>query len=279
MGKAICIFAIFALILLNSLSLVCADSDSPVIAIIDSGIASQGLEARLWTNPGEIADNGRDDDNNGYTDDIHGWNVWENSNNLWDLSGMGTEYADIIVNSCSDCRIMPVKLSPVEYAPALASAIIYAADNGADVISIGILWRENPEIRQAVEYARGKNAIVVASASYEFLTMRYPAAYDNVIAVTSIDDDNTITYGVYIYAMKRWGFAPYIDFVVPVDDYRKSAPYLAGVIGGILSDSEISHPTIKEHLCERSHYILDPLGDGRLFAGNDRYTGCGKIER
>ena len=27
----------------------------------------------LWTNPREIAGNGKDDDNNGYVDDVHGW--------------------------------------------------------------------------------------------------------------------------------------------------------------------------------------------------------------
>ena len=46
-----------------------------VIAIIDSGTETfhPDLKNVLWTNPGEIAGNGKDDDNNGYVDDIHGW--------------------------------------------------------------------------------------------------------------------------------------------------------------------------------------------------------------
>lgn len=46
-----------------------------VVAIIDSGvdIAHPDLAANVWTNPREIAGNGRDDDNNGYVDDVHGW--------------------------------------------------------------------------------------------------------------------------------------------------------------------------------------------------------------
>jgi subtilisin family serine protease len=46
-----------------------------VVAIIDSGVdtAHIDLHANLWTNPGEVAGNGRDDDNNGYVDDVHGW--------------------------------------------------------------------------------------------------------------------------------------------------------------------------------------------------------------
>jgi subtilisin family serine protease len=46
-----------------------------VVAIIDSGvdITHPDLAANIWTNPREIAGNGRDDDNNGYVDDVHGW--------------------------------------------------------------------------------------------------------------------------------------------------------------------------------------------------------------
>ena len=46
-----------------------------VVAIIDSGTETShpDLKNVLWTNPGEIAGNGKDDDNNGYIDDIHGW--------------------------------------------------------------------------------------------------------------------------------------------------------------------------------------------------------------
>jgi subtilisin family serine protease len=47
-----------------------------LVAIIDNGIdtAHVDLRANLWTNPKEVAGNGKDDDNNGFVDDIHGWN-------------------------------------------------------------------------------------------------------------------------------------------------------------------------------------------------------------
>lgn len=47
-----------------------------IVAIIDSGIDinHEDLKDVLWTNPGEIAGNGLDDDHNGYVDDLHGWN-------------------------------------------------------------------------------------------------------------------------------------------------------------------------------------------------------------
>jgi subtilisin family serine protease len=47
-----------------------------LVAVIDGGVdtAHVDLKANLWTNPKEIAGNGKDDDGNGYVDDIHGWN-------------------------------------------------------------------------------------------------------------------------------------------------------------------------------------------------------------
>jgi subtilisin family serine protease len=51
-------------------------SKTIVVAVIDSGIDTthEDLRPILWTNPGEIAGNGIDDDKNGYVDDIYGWN-------------------------------------------------------------------------------------------------------------------------------------------------------------------------------------------------------------
>lgn len=47
-----------------------------LVAIIDNGIDTShvDLRANLWTNPKEVAGNGKDDDGNGFADDVHGWN-------------------------------------------------------------------------------------------------------------------------------------------------------------------------------------------------------------
>ncbi|MBC7885969.1 MAG: S8 family peptidase [Saprospiraceae bacterium] len=47
-----------------------------VVAVIDSGIdiEHEDLADNIWINPGEIPNNGIDDDKNGYVDDVHGWN-------------------------------------------------------------------------------------------------------------------------------------------------------------------------------------------------------------
>ena len=47
-----------------------------IVAVIDSGIDidHEDLNDVIWTNKGEIPNNGKDDDKNGYVDDVHGWN-------------------------------------------------------------------------------------------------------------------------------------------------------------------------------------------------------------
>ncbi|MCB9258433.1 MAG: S8 family serine peptidase [Ignavibacteriales bacterium] len=50
-------------------------SEDVIIAIVDTGIdwLHEDLADNIWNNPGEIDNNGIDDDGNGYIDDIRGW--------------------------------------------------------------------------------------------------------------------------------------------------------------------------------------------------------------
>lgn len=59
--------------LLNSLP---TPSKPVIVAVIDGGVDSkhEDLKSVIWTNPKEIAGNGKDDDGNGYIDDQYGWN-------------------------------------------------------------------------------------------------------------------------------------------------------------------------------------------------------------
>ena len=56
------------------------ESPDVVIAVIDSGVdlKNPDLKDNIWTNTGEIAGNGRDDDGNGFIDDENGWDYVDN---------------------------------------------------------------------------------------------------------------------------------------------------------------------------------------------------------
>lgn len=63
-----------------------------IVGVIDSGvdIDHEDLKNVIWTNPGEIAGNGIDDDKNGFIDDVHGWNF------IGDVIGENMEFVRII---------------------------------------------------------------------------------------------------------------------------------------------------------------------------------------
>ncbi len=61
-------------------------SSDVIVAVIDTGIdiSHPDLAANIWTNPGEIAGNGIDDDRDGYVDDVHGWDFYNGDDSVFD---------------------------------------------------------------------------------------------------------------------------------------------------------------------------------------------------
>lgn len=78
------------------------DAETVIVAVIDSGIRldHEDLKDNLWSNPGETAGNGIDDDANGYVDDVHGINAIApdggDAGDPSDNNGHGTHVAGII---------------------------------------------------------------------------------------------------------------------------------------------------------------------------------------
>ena len=64
-------------------------SRSVVVGVIDEGIdvSHPDLHDNIWQNPGEIPNNGVDDDSNGFVDDTNGWDFVHNDKTVFDGSG------------------------------------------------------------------------------------------------------------------------------------------------------------------------------------------------
>lgn len=69
-----------------------------VVGVIDTGVEYNhpDLTANMWVNPGEIAGDGIDNDNNGFIDDVHGINAITNSGDPMDDNGHGTHVSGTI---------------------------------------------------------------------------------------------------------------------------------------------------------------------------------------
>jgi subtilisin family serine protease len=69
-----------------------------IVAVIDTGVDHNhpDLNANMWVNPGEIPDNGMDDDGNGIVDDVHGMSGITGEGNCMDVHGHGSHVSGTI---------------------------------------------------------------------------------------------------------------------------------------------------------------------------------------
>jgi len=177
-----------------------------VVAVIDTGVDydHEDLIGNMWVNAGEIPGNEIDDDGNGFVDDIHGANVVSDgrshSGDPIDLSGHGTHVAGIIaaqafndlggVGVAFNVQIMGVRAaqySGVLTTTDIAEGILYAADNGADVINMSFGGYQRSQIVIDALAVALNQAVLVAAAGNDSLPAdgapMYPAALPWVLGV------------------------------------------------------------------------------------------------
>jgi subtilisin family serine protease len=236
-----------------------------VVAIIDTGIdpLHPDLAANMWTNPGEIAGNGLDDDTNGYIDDVFGYDFVGNDPQPVDDHGHGTHCAGTIGavgnNGVGIAGVnWRVKLMAVKFldaggygtTDAAVASVGYAVRMGADILSNswgGGAWSQ--ALLDAISQAGEAGVLFVAAAgnsSYDNDAYpHYPSSYalDNIIAVAATDNDDQLAY------FSCWG-ATSVDIAAPgvsiystlpdggygyMDGTSMACPHVSGALALILA--------------------------------------------
>jgi thermitase len=101
---------------------------------------------------------------------------------------------------CSEVELLPGYYGADCQDVDLVEAIIYAADHGYQVINMSIAGPEDSAvIRNAVDYAWGKGAVLVAGAGNNSdMIVQYPAGYSSVISVAATDHyDNLSSFSTF----------------------------------------------------------------------------------
>ena len=162
----------------------------------------------------------------------------------------------------------------------LAMAIIDAVDQGAQVINMslgsdGDSW----VVRQAVNYALSKNVALVAAAGNEAVNrVSYPAAYEGVLSVGSVDADRQ-----HLYFSNR---GPSVDVAAPglailadwpggkmveVSGTSASTALVSGVVAALLS----KEPGLTG---KRATELIQQYADDTAGVGKDDQTGYGVVD-
>jgi subtilisin family serine protease len=191
-----------------------------VAVVIDTGVQYNhpDLAANMWINPGEIAANGLDDDNNGYIDDIYGINTINGSGDPNDDNGHGSHCAGIlgargnnstgIAGVAWQTKIVAAKFldsSGSGYLSDAIEAINYSRSlklAGHKVVVSNNSWGGggyNASLYSAIEQANAAGILFVAAAgnnaSNNDTSPSYPASYNlpGIIAVASTTSSGALS--------------------------------------------------------------------------------------
>lgn len=255
-----------------------------VVAIIDTGIQwdHPDLKNNIYTNPGEVANNRKDDDDNGFIDDIHGWNFQKNSSNSNDDNGHGTHCAGVI-GAAGNNKIgvsgvnWKVSLMPVKFLSANGSGTMTDAVNAinyARMMKVNVMSNSwggggfSQTVYDAVKATSDAGILFVAAAGNDGKdndgkSPSYPASFDlpNIVSVAAIDNNEKIAKFSNYGATKVHVAAPGVNIF---STYKKSgykslsgtsmaAPHVAGIAALMLSESpNLTADEVKSRLIKTS---------------------------
>jgi subtilisin family serine protease len=214
-----------------------------VVAVVDTGVDVNhpDLRANIWTNPGEVPNNGADDDGNGCVDDVNGCAFVSDSSPgcsnvtngfVNDDIGHGTFVSGVIaaaangtgmVGVARNVRIMPVKVLDCHGAGdsvATARGVEYAVRSGARVINLSLGGLAEAQVLiDAIADATNAGVIVVAATGNGGSAgVAFPARIPQVLAVGATASSNPD----HRASFSSWG--PEVDVAAVGEDVVGTLP-------------------------------------------------------
>ncbi|MGB3511209.1 MAG: S8 family serine peptidase [Microcoleaceae cyanobacterium] len=249
-----------------------------VVGVIDTGIdyTHPEIANNIWVNPGEIADNGIDDDENGYVDDVHGYDFAYGDSDPFDGDSHGTHVSGTIAAEGNnelgvvgvnwDADLMALKFLDDGGSGSTFNAILaieYATMMGADLTNNS--WGGggfSQGLYDAIAAAGAADSLFIAAAGNDYgndndIFPSYPASYDleNIIAVASTDHNDNLSIFSNIGATSVDLGAPGSDIysTVPGGGYASfngtsmATPHVSGVAALVLAENpDLSQEEVKE---------------------------------
>lgn len=269
-----------------------------VIAIVDDGVNWEhpDLAANLWVNPGEVPDNGVDDDNNGFVDDVHGWNFYNNSNDSKPLAGTpnshGTTVAGAAVAVANNneglagtswnATFMPINVADGPGSEFLNpdEGVLYAAANGAHIInaSYGLGGGYSRTTGMVYQTAQDLGSLVVASAGNDEYRLggyigHYPSSFLSTLSVcgTFADSDrNEYNYGYSIDVCAAGTRVLTTSFSNEYGEYNGTS-FAAPLVAGIAALVKTRFP---EFTPQQIREQIRATADDKIYEANPRsYVG------
>ncbi len=185
-----------------------------------------------------------------------------------DLNGHGTHIAGIICATANNyigvagivdnCKILNVKVADDNgfcHSQLVARGILWAVDNGANVINISIeIKNSSLELENAVNYAWEHGALIVCAAGNQGNSSAvYPAYYENSLAVAGIKPDNTLA--------PLSNFGDWVDVAAPGYNIYSSLP---GNQYGYETGTSFAAAQVSGFAALLFTSVNDTNGDGRL---------------
>lgn len=162
----------------------------------------------------------------------------------------------------------------------IADAVQWAADNGADLVNMSLGGGgSNQTMQEAVSYAYERDVLLIAAAGNDGSRgVSYPAAYDNVMAISAIDEsENLASFSQYGSSVELT--APGVDVLstYPNDSYNAisgtsmACPAATGVAAlGLAADTSLTNDELRDLLKSTARDVglsSDEQGAGCADAG------------